>query len=154
MPQWCIMNKNYTEKRLSGLCRHKGKTYEETYGPEKALQMKEKMRQAKLGKKRPPRTWDVSGERHWNWKGGVSRAYKDGYYSVQYKTWRRKVFERDDYTCQECGARGYITAHHKKSFAHYPKLKYVLDNGITLCESCHSKTDNYRGRNKGVAIDK
>ena len=88
------------------------------------------------------------GEKHPNWKGGISRAYKTGYYSVEYKDWRKQVFTRDNFTCQECGDVGYITAHHIKSFAKFPELRFELDNGLTLCESCHSKTDNYMGRNK------
>lgn len=83
-----------------------------------------------------------------NWNGGTSRGYKTGYYSTEYKNWRKAVFERDDYACQECGWRGYITAHHIKSFAHYPELRYDINNGKTLCEHCHSLTDNYKGRNK------
>ncbi len=90
----------------------------------------------------------MKGENHWNWKGGTSRAYKTGYYSVEYKEWRESVFMRDDYTCQQCfGERGqYITAHHIKSFAQYPELRFEISNGLTLCEKCHSETDNYRGR--------
>lgn len=91
------------------------------------------------------------GENTPNWRGGTSRSYKTGYYSPEYKQWRKSCFERDNYTCQECGITGdkiYLTVHHIKSFAHYPELRFNLENGKTLCESCHSKTDNYRGRNK------
>ncbi len=82
------------------------------------------------------------------WKGGISRAYKTGYYSIEYRNWRRKVFERDNFECQNCSQkRGkYITAHHIKSWAKYPKLRYNISNGVTLCEICHSRTDNYKGR--------
>ncbi len=70
--------------------------------------------------------------------------------SFIYKSWRKKVFERDEYSCQKCGQiAGYLTAHHKKSWAKYPKLRYKLTNGITLCEDCHKLTDNYKGRGKG-----
>lgn len=89
-----------------------------------------------------------SGEKHWAWKGGNSSNYRTGYYSLKYKNWRRKVFERDSFTCQGCGGRGYVTAHHIKSFAHYPKLRFEVKNGLTLCEFCHSLTDNYKGRAK------
>lgn len=92
------------------------------------------------------------GEDHHNWKGGVSRGYRTGYYSNEYKNWRKAVFERDGFTCQECGDMGYVTAHHIKSFAHYPDLRYEISNGKTLCESCHEKTDNYKGRNKGKKL--
>ena len=84
-----------------------------------------------------------------NWKGGISRAYKTGYYSSHYKKWRINVFERDNYTCQNCGISGskkYLTAHHIKSFSHHPELRFSLSNGLTLCELCHSKTDNYKGK--------
>lgn len=90
---------------------------------------------------------NTRGEKNPNWNGGNSRGYKTGYYSVEYKEWRLGVFERDGFRCQGCGAvGGYLTAHHIKSFAHYPKLRFVLDNGITLCEDCHKLTDNYKGR--------
>ncbi len=87
-----------------------------------------------------------------NWRGGISRAYKNGYYSAAYKRWRQEVFERDNYTCQKCGAKSgngkhnYLTPHHIKSFAEYPELRYEVSNGITVCEDCHSKIDRYRAR--------
>ena len=87
-----------------------------------------------------------------NWKGGISRAYKTGYYSIQYKEWRRKVFDRDNYTCQKCGIHNgnskvlYLTAHHKKSFSKYPELRFDVSNGLTVCELCHCKIDKYRAR--------
>lgn len=89
------------------------------------------------------------GEKHPRWKGGNSYGHKTGYYSSEYKKWRMMVFERDNFTCQCCKkVGGYLTAHHIKSFAHYPELRFFLDNGITLCEPCHSLTDNYKGRAK------
>jgi 5-methylcytosine-specific restriction endonuclease McrA len=83
------------------------------------------------------------------YKHGKSRVYTTGYNSPQYRIWRKSVFDRDNHTCQKCGfhgSKGYITAHHIKSFAHFPKLKYKLYNGLTLCEECHKLTDNYKGR--------
>ena len=88
------------------------------------------------------------GKNNPNWKDGSSRCYKTGYYSSKYVAWRKSVFERDGYKCTECGNTGYLTAHHIKSFAYFPKLRFELSNGLTLCEVCHSKTDNYKGRGR------
>lgn len=92
---------------------------------------------------RGKRSAALSGENAPTWKGGVSRQYKRGYKSEQYKNWRYAIFTRDNYTCQDCNTRGYLTAHHIKSFADYPKLRYEVSNGVTLCERCHSKRDHY-----------
>jgi len=89
------------------------------------------------------------GKKNHFWKGGKSKHYKTGYYSFEYKEWRKAIFERDNWTCQECiKNKCYVTAHHIKSFANYPKLRFNLNNGVTLCEECHKKTDNYKGRSK------
>ena len=59
--------------------------------------------------------------------------------SWQYDSWRKGVMERDDYTCQCCGKRGgNLHAHHKYNFSTYVDLRYDVDNGVTLCEQCHS----------------
>lgn len=81
------------------------------------------------------------GKKHPRYKGGMSRGYKDGYYSADYKKWRMAVFTRDNFTCQGCQkVGGNLNAHHIKQFAFYPKLKFVVSNGITLCVECHKIT--------------
>ena len=76
------------------------------------------------------------------WKGGVSkqnRTERENIMStLEYRIWRRKVYERDGYTCQDCGKRGgKLNAHHVKSFSLYPELRLNVNNGKTLCEPCH-----------------
>ncbi len=59
--------------------------------------------------------------------------------------WRKAVFERDNYTCQKCNKRGgNLEAHHKKPWADFPKLRYVIANGITYCYPCHKEVDPFR----------
>lgn len=60
--------------------------------------------------------------------------------SNDYKLWRLAVYERDNYTCQECGERGgKLNAHHIKSWRKHADLRFTISNGITLCEKCHKK---------------
>ena len=52
--------------------------------------------------------------------------------------WARAVINRDQATCQHCGATGVeLHAHHLKPFEHYPELRWELSNGMTLCHRCH-----------------
>lgn len=84
------------------------------------------------------------GKKPWNDQGKTTineRIRK----SAIYKAWRKAVFERDNYTCQICGTRDgrTLNADHIKQFALYPKLRFKLSNGRTLCLECHRKTETY-----------
>ena len=92
------------------------------------------------GKKRP----EMIGSKNPAWKGGKTKADKLLRNSAEYGRWREKVFERDDYTCQICNKRGvYLNADHIKPWAYFPKLRFDVNNGRTLCVPCHKETDNY-----------
>ena len=79
-----------------------------------------------------------------NWRGGVTPQNQKIRASDEYKAWRTAVFERDDFTCQECGLRGgELNAHHIKSFSRHHELRFDVANGTTLCLGCHEKTDTY-----------
>lgn len=107
------------------------------------------------------------GERSSLWKGGINPLrviIRDLSESVE---WRKSVFNRDDYTCQNCGIRGtYLEAHHVKTFEQiyreflqafkflspvHDKYRLVelsrgytdfwdVGNGQTLCSECHDST--------------
>lgn len=84
------------------------------------------------------------GEKSPFWKGGVSktnRTERANFMSTpEYQKWRRKIFERDDFTCQKCDNKGYkLRAHHIKKFSDYPDLRLEPLNGITVCEKCDNK---------------
>lgn len=80
---------------------------------------------------------------------GKSPLHKKIRMSSAYKAWRTLVFERDDFTCQECGIKNglgktvYFHADHIKPFAYYPEFRFEVSNGRTLCVPCHRKTPTY-----------
>jgi 5-methylcytosine-specific restriction endonuclease McrA len=90
----------------------------------------------------------IKGENHYNWKGGITPLVQKIRGSLAYKNWRKAVFKRDDYTCILCGAKEHIEADHIKRFAYYPELRFNVDNGRTLCHSCHKATETYAGKTK------
>ena len=60
---------------------------------------------------------------------------------MAYKDWRRKVWERDNLKCKlsnsDCSKK--IIAHHILGWTKYPKLRYEVNNGITLCRHHHPR---------------
>ena len=80
------------------------------------------------------------GSNHHSWKvdkplNSYANAIRR---NIQYKEWRKAVYERDDYTCKVCGTRGgKLHAHHLNSFTAFPDLRYDLANGVTLCVKHH-----------------
>lgn len=90
---------------------------------------------------------DCRGEKNGNYKGGIKYfeekwgKYKHYNKLKEYKKWRLRVFERDNFTCVNCGkVGGYLEAHHIKSYTKHPKLRFVVSNGVTLCRNCHILT--------------
>lgn len=91
-----------------------------------------------------------------HFRGKDNKNYIDGgeesrkiRWSTDYKEWRIAVFKRDNWTCQWCGAKTKkgikikFNADHIKPFCAYPELRLDLNNGRTLCEDCHKKTDTW-----------
>lgn len=83
----------------------------------------------------------VKGSTHWQWKGGISNPRQQKTTTIEYRAWRKAVFERDDYNCQACGQRGgKLEAHHVLPYRDFPHLIHAINNRMTLCKKCHSKT--------------
>lgn len=90
------------------------------------------------------------GDKHWNWQGGKTQEIQKLRTSLEYKEWRKSVFIRDGFKCVLCDKKGYLEADHIKPFAHYPKLRFKLSNGRTLCKDCHKNTPTYKTGSKIV----
>lgn len=103
------------------------------------------------------------------WRGGINPLREVIRGLAEDTEWKKKVFARDNYTCQMCFKRGlYIEAHHIKEFSiifrefineykqYSPiKDKYALvalarqyhkfwdiNNGLTLCKQCHDEVEH------------
>jgi hypothetical protein len=107
-------------------------------GVPKSLEMRKKLADAHRG------------EKSYTWKGGITPIHKKIRNTFELKLWRKAVLERDDYTCQFCGVKKEkgMEVDHIKSFAKYPELRTSIENGRTLCNPCHRKTDTYGIRSK------
>lgn len=71
---------------------------------------------------------------------------------VRNKRWRIEVKDRDEWKCQHCGSDKNLHAHHIIRWKQDETKRFDLDNGVTLCKSCHKKEDGCRvaGWNKGL----
>jgi len=59
-----------------------------------------------------------------------------------YLDWQQKVLARDLFTCQICGKNHHqvqLEAHHIKPYYKNPKLRLDINNGKTLCNTCHKE---------------
>jgi 5-methylcytosine-specific restriction endonuclease McrA len=108
-----------------------------------------------------------------SWKGGKTSVIVRLRENSKYKEWRKKVYERDGYTCVFCGNTNCrLEADHIIRFSDilgklifeqgyenlYEKalnydLLWDVSNGRTLCKTCHLQTDTYgTGANKNVSL--
>jgi len=78
------------------------------------------------------------GEKSSQWLGGCTPINQKIRHSIESRLWRESVFSRDNWVCQKCRIRGVrLNAHHIKHFSRYPELRFAIDNGVTLCVTCH-----------------
>ena len=102
---------------------------------------KSKSSMAKMGSNNPmwdPDKTDEEREREKN----HSRRFPG------YKDFRRKVYERDNFTCKICGDNkgNNLVVHHINGFKWDVRNRMEVDNGVTLCTLCHNEFHRMYGR--------
>ena len=90
-------------------------------------------------------SWNKGGTQSENWiqkrlesrgmKYGQGPVFTEGTRGFRY-TWSRKVKKRDG-CCVYCGSTEKLHAHHILSVHKHQEFSLLLNNGITLCHSCH-----------------
>jgi hypothetical protein len=88
--------------------------------------------------------------------------------TFKYRQWRSDIFTRDNFTCVICGLRGvYLEADHIKRFIDIIREYKIetldeaigceelwnINNGRTLCQQCHRKTDTWGKRSYKIFSD-
>lgn len=123
-------SKNTEKKYCSPKCQHesmKGKHYNKGIVRTEAQKLKNSL--SRRGK--------YMGVNNHSWKGGITPENRKIRTSIEMDDWRKAVFKRDDYKCKWCKTGGKLHADHIKPFAWYPKLRFDIKNGQTLCKKCH-----------------
>jgi radical SAM superfamily enzyme YgiQ (UPF0313 family) len=81
----------------------------------------------------------MRAEKNPSWQGGISKIFQQ--YPVEFsKSLKSRIKKRDAFICQECGEYGKgkrMPIHH----IDYNKHNNVPCNLLTLCQSCHGKTN-------------
>jgi hypothetical protein len=114
-----------TRLKISNAMRDNKNTFGKTYG----VVTREKDRFHKIGTKNPC------------WQGGISFEP----YSPQFNIlFRKKILKRDQCTCQLCRKKPQDIRKLHPHHIDYDKKNCEEDNLITLCHSCHSKTNHNR----------
>ncbi len=166
-----IKGKKHTEETIKKIRIARARQISPWLGKKRSFKTIEKIRLANIGKRRSPATefkngnipWDkgkklhykvvtafkkgeTAGAKNYRWKGGITGWQNKIRTSTEYKIWRKKVFERDNYKCVNCKKKGgYLIADHIKPFAFFPELRLEVLNGRTLCKNC-DKLLGWRGK--------
>jgi hypothetical protein len=151
--------KKHTEKTKQIIGQKNAKPFEEKYGTEIAnlkkatlrkkftgdgnpffgkthtLEAKSKMGRDVSGNKNPMfgKGDLLKGEKNGSWQGGISI----GKYGEEFnETLKTEIRKRDNFVCEICRKNGYDVHH-----IDYNKHNNSKNNLITLCRSCHAKTN-------------
>lgn len=74
-------------------------------------------------------------------KGKIDLENTNRFTSAKYRTWQNAVKDRDKRICVKCGSTNRVAAHHIVPWIENEALRFEVENGITLCCSCHAKEE-------------
>lgn len=57
--------------------------------------------------------------------------------------WMLKVKTRDGFKCLKCGSQKNVQAHHIEPWKENENRRFDIENGITLCSSCHMREERF-----------
>jgi hypothetical protein len=83
------------------------------------------------------------GEKNWRWVKDRTQLVKSSHKHLDgnYREWASGVKKRDRWKCRllssDCSGR--LESHHIFNWKEYPELRYLINNGITLCHAHHPR---------------
>ena len=130
-------------KRWSKEALHRKAKYMREFwlNPKRKAEISRKISKTLMGRKLSnEHVLKMSGPNHYAWNPNREEVRHDRRNDPEYKQFVKKVKKRDG----ECRLKskecyGYNVVHHIKSWRKYPKLRYELINGITLCQYHHPR---------------
>ena len=85
----------------------------------------------------------LAGEKNYQWIPDRTKLKtgREKCYDTRYKYWMLEVKKRDNWKCRiaDVNCDGRLEAHHILDWEKYPELRYVVNNGITLCHAHHPR---------------
>lgn len=147
---------------------NKGQSYEELKGEEWAEKFRDNMSNKRKGVPNYKRRYTTMHNKS-------AKYFRQACKSILYTEWKFPILKRDNFLCQMCGSHDDLEVHHLKPFRkilsetanelgydlntykewsseqfEYFRNKVVenhkLEEGITLCKSCHAEIDDNRRR--------
>lgn len=88
----------------------------------------------------------MSGSNSIFWKGGVTEKTRKIKKTPIFMRWSKTIRKNDNYTCQKCQSKEKLHAHHIINYIFDPTKALNLDNGVTLCETCHKEFHKINGK--------
>lgn len=84
------------------------------------------------------------GEKSHFWKGGLTDENRKLRNSSFCKSWKKSIMARDKFTCVICGQiGGRLEVDHILPWCNYPEKRFDMENGRTLCKTCHRSTETF-----------
>lgn len=133
------------------------------YGKHHTEETREKIRQARFEDGGVPYLkdgihWmkheDYTQENNPSWKGGITPERQAIYSSLEWKELVKKVWQRDNATCQRCGKyfndnreENTFHIHHIVSFM-VEELRLEFSNLLLVCDKCHYWIHSKKNKNK------
>ena len=146
--QWKDNHKRRQEQRkfMANMWKNSPELREQIISIMQTDEYKQKQSVAKTGERNG--MYGVTRENHPQWNPDLTEEERTiGRKYKEYYRWRKKVYERDNHTCQRCkdNTGGNLVAHHINSYHWDKNSRTDINNGITLCEDCHKEFHSMYG---------